>query len=122
MNNNLFEGGYAKKPYLPIGKQFVCGKERVIYKKNTNTDSSKVYMRHNAKYVQVVNFEKEMIAKGKWKLPTPVKQSNNKPNVKPCKEDQYRNPATGRCVYTRWSSKGRNGGRTDGVRGAFSLG
>ena len=98
MNNNLFEGGYAKKPYLPIGKQFVCGKERVIYKKNTNTDSSKVYMRHNAKYVQVVNFEKEMIAKGKWKLPTPVKQSNNKPNVKPCKEDQYRNPATGRCV------------------------
>ena len=97
-NNNLFEGGYAKKPYLPIGKQFVCGKERVIYKKNTNTDSSKVYMRHNAKYVQVVNFEKEMIAKGKWKLPTPVKQSNNKPNVKPCKEDQYRNPATGRCV------------------------
>jgi hypothetical protein len=39
-----------------------------------------------------------MIAKGKWKLPTPVKQSNNKPNVKPCKEDQYRNPATGRCV------------------------
>jgi len=98
MNNNLFEGGYAKKPYLPIGKQVVSGKERVIYKKNTNTDSSKVYMRHNAKYVQVVNFEKEMIAKGKWKLPTPVKQSNNKPNVKPCKEDQYRNPATGRCV------------------------
>ena len=98
MNSDLFEGGYAKKPYLPIGKQFVCGKERVIYKKNTNTDSSKVYMRHNAKYVQVVNFEKEMIAKGKWKLPTPVKQSNNKPNVKPCKEDQYRNPATGRCV------------------------
>ena len=96
--NNLFKGGYAKKPYLPIGKQFVCGKERVIYKKNVNNDSSKVYMRHNAKYVQVVNFEKEMIAKGKWKLPTPVKQSNNKPNVKPCKEDQYRNPATGRCV------------------------
>ena len=122
MNSDLFEGGYAKKPYLPIGKQFVCGKERVIYKKNTNTDSSKVYMRHNAKYVQVVNFEKEMIAKGKWKLPTPVKQSNNKPNVKPCKEDQYRNPATGRCVYNRWSSKGRNGRRTDGVRGAFSLG
>jgi hypothetical protein len=98
MNNNLFEGGYAKKPYLPIGKQFVCGKERVIYKRNTNTDSSKVYMRHNAKYIQVVNFEKEMIAKGKWKLPTPVKQSNNKPNVKPCKADQYRNPGTGRCV------------------------
>ena len=96
--NNLFEGGYAKKAYLPIGKQFVCGKDRVIYKKNTNNDSSKVYMRHNAKYIQVVNFEKEMIAKGKWKLPTPVKQSNNKPNVKPCKEDQYRNPATGRCV------------------------
>ncbi len=98
MNNDLFEGGYAKKPYLPIGKQFVCGKERVIYKKNTNTDSSKVYMRHNAKYIQVVNFEKEMIAKGKWKLPTPIKQSNKKPNVKPCKADQYRNPATGRCV------------------------
>ena len=95
MNSDLFEGGYAKKPYLPIGKQFVCGKERVIYKKNTNTDSSKVYMRHNAKYVQVVNFEKEMIAKGKWKLPTPVKQSKD---VKPCKADQYRNPATGRCV------------------------
>ena len=55
-------------------------------------------MRHNAKYIQVVNFEKEMIAKRKWKLPTPVKQSNNKANVKPCKEDQYRNPATGRCV------------------------
>ena len=52
-NNNLFEGGYAKKPYLPIDKQFVCGKERVIYKKNTNDDSSKVYMRHNAKYIQV---------------------------------------------------------------------
>ena len=98
MNSDLFEGGYAKKQYLPIGKQFVCGKERVIYKKNTNNDSSKVYMRHNAKYIQVVNFEKEMIAKGKWKLPTPVKQSNNKPNVKPCKADQYRNPATGRCV------------------------
>jgi len=98
MNNNLFEGGYAKKLYLPIGKQFVCGKERVIYKKDVNNDSSKVYMRHNAKYVQVENFEKEMIAKGKSKLPTPVKQSNNKPNVKPCKEDQYRNPATGRCV------------------------
>ena len=98
MNNDLFEGGYAKKAYLPIGKQFVCGKERVIYKKNTNTDSSKVYIRHNAKYIQVANFEKEMIAKGKWKLPTPVKQSSNKPNVKPCKEDQYRNPATGRCV------------------------
>jgi hypothetical protein len=96
--NNLFEGGYAKKAYLPIGKQFVCGKDRVIYKKNTNNDSSKVYMRHNAKYIQVVNFEKEMIAKGKWKLPTPVKQSNNKANVKPCKEDQYRNPTTGRCV------------------------
>ena len=32
-NNELFEGGYAKKAYLPIGKQFVCGKERVIYKK-----------------------------------------------------------------------------------------
>ena len=96
--NNLFEGGYVKKLYLPIGKQFVCGKERVIYKKNVNNDPSKVYMRHNAKYIQVVNFEKEMIAKGKWKLPTPVKQSNNKPNVKPCKEDQYRNPATGRCV------------------------
>lgn len=31
--NNLFEGGYAKKAYLPIGKQFVCGKDRVIYKK-----------------------------------------------------------------------------------------
>ena len=97
-NNDLLEGGYAKKPYLPIGKQFVCGKERVIYKRNANTDTSKVYMRHNAKYIQVKNFEKEMIAKGKWKLPTPVKQSNNKPNVKPCKEDQYRNPATGRCV------------------------
>lgn len=97
-NNELFEGGYAKKAYLPIGKQFVCGKERVIYKKNTNTDSSKVYMRHNAKYIQVKNFEKEMIAKGKWKLPTPIKQSNKKPNVKPCKADQYRNPATGRCV------------------------
>jgi NAD-dependent DNA ligase len=100
--DDLLEGGYAKKPYLPIGKQFVCGKERVIYKKNVNNDSSKVYMRHNAKYIQVVNFEKEMIAKGKWKLPTPVKtpvkQSKNKPNVKPCKEDQYRNPATGRCV------------------------
>ena len=98
MNNNLFEGGYVKKLYLPIGKQFVCDKERVIYKKNTNTDSSKVYMRHNAKYIQVVNFEKEMIVKGKWKLPTPIKQSNNKPNVKPCKADQYRNPGTGRCV------------------------
>jgi NAD-dependent DNA ligase len=36
-----------------------------------------------------------MIARGKWKLPTPVKQSKD---VKPCKEDQYRNPATGRCV------------------------
>ena len=92
---NLLEGGYAKKPYLPIGKQFVCGKERVIYKRNVNNDSSKVYMRHNAKYIQVVNFEKEMIAKGKWKLPTPVKQSKD---VKPCKTDQYRNPATGRCV------------------------
>jgi hypothetical protein len=22
-----------KKPYLPIGKQFICDKERVIYKK-----------------------------------------------------------------------------------------
>ena len=98
MNSDLFEGGYAKKQYLPIGKQFVCGKERVIYKKNVNNDSSKVYMRHNAKYIQVVNFEKEMIAKGKWKLPTPIKQSNKKPNVKPCKADQYRNPATGRCV------------------------
>ena len=96
--NYLFTGGYAKKPYLPIGKQFVCGKERVIYKRNVSNDSSKVYMRHNAKYIQVKNFEKEMIAKGKWKLPTPVKQSNNKPNVKPCKADQYRNPATGRCV------------------------
>ena len=95
MNSDLFEGGYAKKPYLPIGKQFVCGKERVIYKRNVNNDSSKVYMRHNAKYIQVVNFEKEMIAKGKWKLPTPVKQSKD---VKPCKADQYRNPATGRCV------------------------
>jgi NAD-dependent DNA ligase len=93
--NDLLEGGYAKKPYLPIGKQFVCGKERVIYKRNVNNDSSKVYMRHNAKYIQVVNFEKEMIAKGKWKLPTPVKQSKD---VKPCKADQYRNPATGRCV------------------------
>ena len=99
---NLYEGGYAKKAYLPIGKQFVCGKDRVIYKKNTNNDSSKVYMRHNAKYIQVVNFEKEMIAKGKWKLPTPVKtpvkQSNNKANVKPCNAYQYRNPTSGRCV------------------------
>lgn len=93
--NDLLEGGYAKKPYLPIGKQFVCGKERVIYKRNVSNDTSKVYMRHNAKYIQVVNFEKEMIAKGKWKLPTPVKQSKD---VKPCKADQYRNPATGRCV------------------------
>lgn len=98
MINDSLKGGYAKKPYLPIGKQFICGKERVIYKRNVNDNSSKVYMRHNAKYIQVVNFEKEMIAKGKWKLPTPIKQSNNKPNVKPCKADQYRNPTTGRCV------------------------
>ena len=31
--NNLFEGGYAKKAYLPIGKQFVCGKTELYIKK-----------------------------------------------------------------------------------------
>lgn len=101
-------GGAAKKPYLPIGKKSVCGKVRTIYKKNSSKSSSKEYMKHKNRYVQVKNFEKAMIAAGKWKS---TKKTATKKSPKPCKSNQHRNPATGRCVKNKVPKSPKKKGR-----------
>jgi hypothetical protein len=91
-------GGAVKKVYEPMGKKSVCGKVTSIYRKNNGRASSKIYMRHKGRYCQVKNFEKAMIAAGKWK---PTKKAAAKKSPKPCKSNQHRNPATGRCVKNK---------------------
>lgn len=104
----LLLGGAAKKPYLPMGKKSVCGKVRTIYKKNSSKSSSKEYMKHKNRYVQVKNFVKAMIAAGKWKA---TKKTAAKKSPKPCKSNQHRNPATGRCVKNKVVKSPKKKGR-----------
>jgi hypothetical protein len=101
-------GGYTKKRYEEVGKKSVCGKKRVIYKKTSGKTSSKEYMKHKGKYVQVKNFIKAMVAAGKWKAP---KKTAAKKSPKPCRADQHRNPATGRCVKNKVPKSPKKRGR-----------
>ena len=106
--DDLLTGGTVKKVYEPIGKKSVCGKVRSIYRKNNGRASSKIYMRNKGRYCQVKNFEKAMIAAGKWK---PTKRATAKKSPKPCKSNQHRNPATGRCVKNKVPKSSKKRGR-----------
>jgi len=101
-------GGAVKKVYEPMGKKSVCGKVTSVYRKNNGRASSKIYMRHKGRYCQVKNFEKAMIAAGKWK---PTKRAAAKKSPKPCKSNQHRNPATGRCIKTKVAKSPKKRGR-----------
>ena len=104
---NSLEGGSVKKTYEPLYKKSVCGKDRVIYKKVKGEPTRKLYMRHKGKYVQVKKFEAAMIAAGKWKAP----KKAAKKSPKPCKSNQHRNPATGRCVKNKVAKSPKKRGR-----------
>lgn len=105
---DVLAGGSVKKRYEEVGKKSVCGKKRVIYKKTSGKTSSKEYMKHKGKYVQVKNFVKAMVAAGKWKAP---KKTAAKKSPKPCRADQHRNPATGRCVKNKVPKSPKKRGR-----------
>ena len=107
-NLDTILGGYTKKPYEEVCKKSVCGKKRVIYKKTSGKPSSKEYMKHKGRYVQVKNFVKAMVAAGKWKAP---KKTAAKKSPKPCRADQHRNPATGRCVKNKVPKSPKKRGR-----------
>ena len=104
---NSLVGGSVKKTYEPLYKKSVCGKDRVIYKKVKGEPTRKLYMRHKGKYVQVKKFEAAMIAAGKWKAP----KKAAKKSPKPCKANQHRNPATGRCVKNKVAKSPKKKGR-----------
>ena len=104
---NSLVGGSVKKTYEPLYKKSVCGKDRVIYKKVKGEPTRKLYMRHKGKYVQVKKFEAAMIAVGKWKAP----KKAAKKSPKPCKSNQHRNPATGRCVKNKVAKSPKKRGR-----------
>jgi len=104
---NSLVGGSVKKTYEPLYKKSVCGKDRVIYKKVKGEPTRKLYMRHKGKYVQVKKFEAAMIAAGKWKAP----KKAAKKSPKPCKSNQHRNPATGRCVKNKVAKSPKKRGR-----------
>ena len=104
---NSLVGGSVKKTYEPLYKKSVCGKDRVIYKKVKGEPTKKLYMRHKGKYVQVKKFEAAMIAAGKWKAP----KKAAKKSPKPCRADQHRNPATGRCVKNKVAKSPKKKGR-----------
>ena len=104
---NSVVGGSVKKTYEPLYKKSVCGKDRVIYKKVKGEPTRKLYMRHKGKYVQVKKFEAAMIAAGKWKAP----KKAAKKSPKPCKANQHRNPATGRCVKNKVAKSPKKKGR-----------
>lgn len=104
---NSVVGGSVKKTYEPLYKKSVCGKDRVIYKKVKGEPTKKLYMRHKGKYVQVKKFEAAMIAAGKWKAP----KKAAKKSPKPCKANQHRNPATGRCVKNKVAKSPKKRGR-----------
>ena len=104
---NSVVGGSVKKTYEPHYKKSVCGKDRVIYKKVKGEPTKKLYMRHKGKYVQVKKFEAAMIAAGKWKAP----KKAAKKSPKPCKANQHRNPATGRCVKNKVAKSPKKKGR-----------
>jgi hypothetical protein len=104
---NSLVGGSVKKTYEPLYKKSVCGKDRVIYKKVKGEPTRKLYMRHNGKYVQVKKFEAAMVAAGKWKAP----KKAAKKSPKPCKSNQHRNPATGRCVKNKVAKSPKKRGR-----------
>ena len=105
---NSLVGGSVKKTYEPLYKKSVCGKDRVIYKKVKGEPTRKLYMRHKGKYVQVKKFEAAMVAAGKWKAP----KKAAKKSPKPCKANQHRNPATGRCVKNKVAKSPKKKGRT----------
>lgn len=102
-------GGGVKKAYEVIGKKSICGKKRVVYKRVSGKPSRKVYMRHKGKFCQVKKFEAAMIAAGKWKVPK--KTTTKKKSPKPCKSNQHRNPATGRCVKNKVKKSPKKKGR-----------
>ena len=104
---NSLGGGSVKKTYEPLYKKSVCGKDRVIYKKVKGEPTRKLYMRHKGKYVQVKKFEAAMVAAGKWKAP----KKAAKKSPKPCKANQHRNPATGRCVKNKVAKSPKKKGR-----------
>ena len=104
---NSLVGGSVKKTYEPLYKKSVCGKDRVIYKKVKGEPTRKLYMRHKGKYVQVKKFEAAMVAAGKWKAP----KKAAKKSPKPCKSNQHRNPATGRCVKNKVAKSPKKKGR-----------
>ena len=104
---NSLVGGSVKKTYEPLYKKSVCGKDRVIYKKVKGEPTRKLYMRHKGKYVQVKKFEAAMVAAGKWKAP----KKAAKKSPKPCKANQHRNPATGRCVKNKVAKSQKKKGR-----------
>ena len=105
----LLEGGTVKKVYELMGKKSICGKVRCVYRKNNGKTSSKVYMKNKGRYCQVKNFEKAMIAAGKWKS---TKKAAAKKSQKPCKSNQHRNPATGRCVKNKVAKSPKKKGRS----------
>ena len=108
MNKLSFIGGSVKKAYVIIGKKSICGKDRNIYKKNNAKTSSKVYIKNKGKENKIKKFEKAMIAAGKWKA---TKKTASKKLPKPCKADQHRNPATGRCVKNKAVKSPKKRGR-----------
>ena len=108
---NSVVGGSVKKTYEPLYKKSVCGKDRVIYKKVKGEPTKKLYMRHKGKYVQVKKFEAAMIAAGKWKAPKKAPKKAAKKSPKPCRADQHRNPATGRCVKNKVAKSPKKKGR-----------
>lgn len=107
--SGLIMGGSVKKIYEIIGKKVICGKNRVVYKKNNSKTSSKIYMKHKGKYCQVKNFEKAMIACGKWKVSKKTTNINKVPRA--CKSNQHRNPKTGRCVKNKVLKSPKKKGR-----------
>ena len=92
-------GGGVKKAYEEIGKQSICGKKRVVYKRVKGKPTTKVYMKHKGKFCQVKKFVAAMVAAGKWKP-----SANKKKSPKPCKAGKVRNPKTGRCINAKKKS------------------
>ena len=86
-------GGGVKKAYEEKGKQSICGKKRVVYKRVKGKPTTKVYMKHKGKFCQVKNFIASMVVAGKWKS-----SSTKTKSPKACKQGKVRNPKTGRCV------------------------
>ena len=101
---NSISGGGVKKAYEEVGKDYICGKKRVVYKRVKGKPTTKLYMKYKGKFCQVKKFKEMMIASGKWK--TTAKKS-----PKPCKSGKVRNPLTGRCIKKKSPKSPKKKGR-----------